>query len=198
MDQEAKPTILQHLYVVQKNLKAPKNQYNSYGGFHYRSCEDILEALKEVMPHGCAVTLSDEIIESGSVHKVDQSGQNKTSIMYVKATATFHFDGQTINSTGFARENLTHKKMNPEQTTGSAGSYARKYALNGLFMIDDNKDADDQKPENLNGQQPAYKPPVTHPAVTPAPQTQQQQQPWKPPAQGQQQQQGAWNMKQGQ
>lgn len=118
------------LATIQKNLKAPKNQYNKFGGYNYRSCEDILEALKPITADlGAAVTIEDEIVFIGDR-------------FYVKATATLHFEAETLSVSAFAREAETKKGMDESQITGATSSYARKYALNGLFAIDDNKDAD--------------------------------------------------------
>ena len=120
-------TVLQQ---IQTELKAPKGQFNKFGGYKYRSCEDILEALKPVLAkHQAAVLLSDDIAFIGTR-------------FYVKATATLKTDKETISVTAYAREAETRKGMDESQITGSASSYARKYALNGLFGIDDTKDAD--------------------------------------------------------
>jgi hypothetical protein len=127
---------------IQSELKAPKNQVNSFGKYKYRSCEDIIEALKPILSkEGLYLNISDEIIEVG--------GKN-----YVKAVATI-FDGENqISSSAVARESIDKKGMDDAQQTGATSSYARKYALNGLFGIDDNKDAD---ATNTHGkdQQPA-------------------------------------------
>ena len=126
--------VREKLAAVQKVLKAPKSQYNSFGKYAYRSCEDILEAAKPLcIENGLVLTISDEIIEVGGR-------------IYVKATATVA-DAQiesegVISVTGFAREPEEKKGMDSSQITGAASSYARKYALNGLFSIDDTKDAD--------------------------------------------------------
>lgn len=126
--------VREKLAAVQKVLKAPKSQYNSFGKYAYRSCEDILEAAKPLcIENGLVLTISDEIIEVGGR-------------IYVKATATVA-DAQiesegVISVTGFAREPEDKKGMDSSQITGAASSYARKYALNGLFSIDDTKDAD--------------------------------------------------------
>ena len=120
------------LIKIQQELKAPKNQKNSFGGYVYRSCEDILEAVKPLLGDSL-LTLSDDIVEVGGW-------------IYVKATATFTDGTKSISVTAFARETETKKGMDASQITGSASSYARKYALNGLFLIDDTKDADVQKP----------------------------------------------------
>lgn len=118
------------LQEIQKELKAPKNQRNSFGGYNYRSCEDIVEALKPILAkHKAAIILSDEIVEIGGR-------------VYVKATATLKTDTDNISVTAFAREPEAKKGMDESQITGAASSYARKYALNGLFGIDDTKDAD--------------------------------------------------------
>lgn len=117
---------------IQQELNAPKNQYNSYGKYNYRSCEDILEGLKPCLKEvEAAVTVSDELVMIGERY-------------YIKATATLFdtVDGGKISNTAYAREELTKKGMDASQITGSASSYARKYALNGLFCIDDVKDAD--------------------------------------------------------
>ena len=116
---------------IQKNLKAPKNQFNKFGGYSYRSCEDILEALKPLTAElGATITISDEMVEVGGR-------------IYVKATATLRCGEESISTTAYAREAETKKGMDESQITGATSSYARKYALNGLFAIDDNKDADD-------------------------------------------------------
>jgi hypothetical protein len=115
---------------IQSELKAPKNQVNSFGKYKYRSCEDIIEALKPLLSkEGLYLNISDEIVEVG--------GKN-----YVKAVATI-FDGENqISSSAVARESIDKKGMDDAQQTGATSSYARKYALNGLFGIDDTKDAD--------------------------------------------------------
>ena len=118
------------LLEIQQRLKAPKGQYNSFGKYKYRSCEDILEAVKPILKEvGCTLTLSDEMVVIGDRY-------------YVMATA--HLKGKDTNEhvTAYAREDLDKKGMDGSQITGTASSYARKYALNGLFCIDDTKDAD--------------------------------------------------------
>lgn len=118
------------LQQIQSELKAPKGQTNTFGGYKYRSCEDILEALKPVLAkYQAAVILSDEIVQLGER-------------WYVKATATLKTKEGDVSVTAYARETETRKGMDESQITGSASSYARKYALNGLFCIDDTKDAD--------------------------------------------------------
>lgn len=116
---------------IQIELKAPKNQYNSFGRYKYRSCEDILEAVKPLLDkHNATLMLTDSVIEVGGR-------------IYVKASAIFQGDGeQPVTVTGYARETEDKKGMDASQVTGAASSYARKYALNGLFLIDDTKDAD--------------------------------------------------------
>ncbi len=114
---------------IQQKLKAPKNQFNKFGGYKYRNCEDILEALKPLLGDA-VVTISDEIVQVGDR-------------FYVKATA--EFAGEDVKSvTAYARESFDKKGMDSAQITGAASSYARKYALNGLFLIDDTQDADTQ------------------------------------------------------
>lgn len=117
---------------IQTELKAPKNQFNSFGKYNYRSQEDILEALKPLLEkHNAAITISDEIVLIGDRY-------------YVKATATL-IDiekGDKVEVSAYAREDEAKKGMDLSQLTGSTSSYARKYALNGLFAIDDTKDSD--------------------------------------------------------
>ena len=117
---------------IQNELKAPKGQFNSFGRYKYRSCEDILEAVKPLLhKYSCSLNISDEVVMVGDR-------------FYVKSTATLRKDtGEVISSSvACAREDETKKGMDGAQVTGAASSYARKYALNGLFCIDDTKDAD--------------------------------------------------------
>lgn len=118
------------LIKVQATLNAPKGQYNSFGKYNYRSCEDIMGAVKPLLAeHGLVQFVSDEIVQIGDR-------------FYVKATVTVT-DGKDSHSvSGFARESLTKKGMDDAQVTGATSSYARKYALNGMYNIDDTKDAD--------------------------------------------------------
>lgn len=138
-------SIYAKLSVIQLNLIAPKNQYNSFGKYNYRSCEDILEGLKPCLQETkTAVTVNDEIVQIGDRY-------------YVKATATL-FDcesGESVSNTAYAREEESKKGMDASQVTGATSSYARKYALNGLFCIDDVKDADtrDNRQEEAKKQQ---------------------------------------------
>ena len=121
---------MKELIEIQSELKAPKNQRNTFGNYNYRSAEDILEAVKPLLKkHSCHLTISDEMIQLGDRY-------------YVKATATLSKDADSISTTAYAREEENKKGQDSSQTTGSTSSYARKYALNGLFCIDDTKDAD--------------------------------------------------------
>ena len=124
--------IRQKLQGIQSSLKAPKGQTNKFGGYRYRSAEDILEALKPLLGEwGCSLVIQDEMVEVGGR-------------VYVKATANL-IDNETesvLSTSAFAREAEVKKGMDDAQITGSASSYARKYALNGLFAIDDTKDPD--------------------------------------------------------
>lgn len=122
---------MKELLQIQSELKAPKGQYNSFGKYKYRSCEDILEAVKPLcVKYGVILTLSDEMVQVGERY-------------YIKATARLRKEGGSdILVTAYAREALEKKGMDDSQITGTASSYARKYALNGLFCIDDTKDAD--------------------------------------------------------
>ncbi len=127
--------IREKLLNIQKRLQAPKNQYNNFGEFYYRNCEDILEALKPLLhEYRCTLLLTDTVDSVGDRY-------------YVKAQAVL-LDMETedqLATSAFARETETKKGMDASQITGSASSYARKYALNGLFAIDDTKDADHPK-----------------------------------------------------
>ena len=127
---------MKELIRIQNELKAPKGQYNSFGKYSYRSCEDILEAVKPLLSsYDCILTLSDEITLVGERY-------------YVKATAILlNGAGDKVEVTAYAREEEDKKGMDGSQITGAASSYARKYALNGLFCIDDNKDSDTTKTE---------------------------------------------------
>lgn len=147
-------TISEKLAAIQAELKAPKNQRNNFGGYNYRSCEDILEAVKPLLAkYEATIVLSDEIVQLGERY-------------YIKATATFasakNDDTPAISNTAFAREAETKKGMDEAQITGTASSYSRKYALNGLLLIDDAKDADtDEYVKTTNnsaaGDTPKYK-----------------------------------------
>lgn len=113
---------------IQQKLKAPKGQTNNFGKYNYRSCEDILQAVKPHMGEG-VITLDDELVQIGER-------------IYVKATATFRCGEEQVSTNGYAREPGLKKGMDEMQITGAASSYARKYALAGLLMIDGEKDAD--------------------------------------------------------
>lgn len=132
--------LVQKLLIVQKDLKAPKGQYNSFGKYKYRSAEDILEAVKPLnASQGLLLTLTDEPLLIGDWH-------------YIKATATITDGKDSHVVTAYARESLTKKGMDDSQITGTASSYARKYALNGLYLIDDTKDADTDEYQQQNNQ----------------------------------------------
>ena len=127
---------MEALKKIQAELKAPKGQYNSFGKYHYRSAESILEAVKPLLAkYGAELTLSDDIIEVGGR-------------IYVKATARITDGTENVVTNAFAREPEDKKGMDSSQITGTASSYARKYALNGLFLIDDTKDADTDEYHN--------------------------------------------------
>lgn len=126
---------------IQAQLKVPKNNHNSFGNYKYRSAEDIVEAVKKIInPAGFSLIITDDVVEIGGR-------------IYLKSTAMIcdlHPDGVSApiySATGFAREEETKKGMDAAQITGSASSYARKYALNGLLAIDDTKDADAMQPQ---------------------------------------------------
>lgn len=140
-------TLTQKLNNIQVELKAPKGQYNSFGNYKYRSCEDILEALKPLMQkYKTVLLLKDEIVQIGDRY-------------YVKAIATLcdTEEHATIEVSALARESLDKKGMDDSQITGATSSYARKYALNGLFLIDDTKDADTMDNTNKKVEQQVKK-----------------------------------------
>ena len=146
------------LLEIQVELKAPKSQYNKFGGYKYRSTEDILQAVKPLLKkYGDSLDLSDEPVLIGDWH-------------YIKATAAFKDkDGNNTVVTGYAREAANKKGMDDSQITGTASSYARKYALNGLVLIDDTKDADtdeyhqqqQSRPHRTSNKRPAPKKQMT-------------------------------------
>lgn len=147
-------SVYEKLMLVQSELKAPKGQYNSFGKYKYRSCEDILEAVKPLnAKHGVVLTVGDEVVEI-------------SNRFYVKATAVFIDieSGEKIINTALAREDDAKKGMDGSQITGTASSYARKYCLNGLYCIDDTKDADtdeyrhqqERKPQESKPQETQY------------------------------------------
>lgn len=121
-------TLHDKLVHIQQTLEAPKNQYNSFGGYHYRSCEDILGAVKPLLD-GCTLTIDDEVVQLGAR-------------FYVRSTVTLTDGEKSILKTAYAREPEAKKGMDESQITGATSSYARKYALNAMFAIDDTKDAD--------------------------------------------------------
>lgn len=140
--------IFEKLSAIQLELKAPKNQYNKFGGYNYRNCEDILEAVKPLCAKNKATLIISDNIE------------NIGDRFYVKATATLYDNEKienTVSAVAFAREEENKKGMDGSQVTGSSSSYARKYALNGLFNIDDTKDADNYQGGYLTDSEPKEK-----------------------------------------
>lgn len=126
---------MENLVKIQNELKVPKGNFNSFGKYKYRSCEDILEAVKPLLlKYKCTLVISDEIVLVGTK-------------IFVQATSKFSDGTNEVIAKGFA-ETSEHKGMSAEQTTGTASSYSRKYSLNGLFLIDEtDQDPDSQKPE---------------------------------------------------
>lgn len=150
---------MKELIAIQSELKAPKSQFNKFGGYKYRKAEDILEAVKPLLnKQKCTLTITDDIVMVGNR-------------IYVKATATIKNEkGECETTTGWAREEETKKGMDGSQITGASSSYARKYALNGLFAIDDNADYDttndgqhQEAQQQTQTQQPAAQQPATSP-----------------------------------
>ena len=139
---EEKLNLTQRLLNAQSELKAPKGQYNSFGKYKYRSAEDILEAVKPInVRNGILLTITDEPILIGEWH-------------YIKASATVTDGVDNLTVTAYARESETKKGQDLSQITGTASSYARKYALNGLYLIDDTKDADTDEYRNQGNKAP--------------------------------------------
>lgn len=138
---------MERLIRVQKALKAPKGQYNSFGKYAYRSCEDILEAVKPLLAkEGLAIIIEDALEQVGERY-------------YVRATVSIFADEKKVASaTAYAREEETKKGMDGSQITGAASSYARKYALNGLFAIDDAKDSDSTNTHEKEAKKPEENP----------------------------------------
>lgn len=146
---------MKKLTEIQNELKAPKNQYNSFGKYKYRSCEDILEAVKPLLKkHGCTLTITDGVLEVGS-------------LVFIDATATISNGTESVSVRAQAGIDPNRKGMDIAQSFGSSSSYARKYALNGLFLIDDTKDADatndhgkgaNSKPSTPSNSKPTPKP----------------------------------------
>lgn len=127
---DSQVVLTQRVGDIQHKLKAPKGQYNSFGKYNYRSCEDILEGVKPLLKkHNLALLINDEVVQIGERY-------------YVKATAKITDGREFVSATAYAREPDTKKGMDESQITGATSSYARKYALNALLCIDDTKDAD--------------------------------------------------------
>lgn len=169
---EEKLSLLEKLSNIQSKLKAPKNQKNTFGNYNYRSAEYILEAVKPLLKENkLSLVLNDDLIVLGEhdpqvyTEKVwdKDAKQYKEEVRftghqryYIKATATLYDieSEATISNSAFAREEESKKGMDGSQITGTASSYARKYALNGLFCIDDTKDADTDEYQNQTKEQP--------------------------------------------
>ena len=152
---------MKELVSIQSKLNCPKNQKNTFGNYKYRSCEDIMEALKPLLAENeCSLTVLDDIVMLGDR-------------FYVKATATLiNAKGDTVTNTAFAREADSKKGMDSAQVTGATSSYARKYCLNGLFLIDDVKDFDTDeiaKPTKQSKPKPTGAKPSPKPKAKPSP-----------------------------
>lgn len=153
---------MKELIEIQSKLKAPKSQYNKFGGYNYRKAEDILEAVKPLLKEqSCTLIITDQIELIGERY-------------YIKATARLtNENGETVETSAYAREEEVKKGMDASQVSGSTSSYARKYALNGLLCIDDTADADvtnthDEKEHPEPQQKKATKTPTKQPAQSPA------------------------------
>ena len=136
--------LIKSLSAIQSELKAPKSQYNSFGKYKYRNCEDILEAVKPLLKReGMIMTISDQVVEDNGRFYIQAE-----VILYDK-------DGESLSVTAWAREEENKKGMDGSQVTGASSSYARKYALNGMFLIDDTKDADSTQGSDQEESKPA-------------------------------------------
>lgn len=146
---------MKELIAIQSELKAPKSQFNKFGGYKYRKAEDILEAVKPLLAkQKCTLIITDDVVLIGNR-------------IYVKATATIKNEkGECETTTGWAREEETKKGMDGSQITGASSSYARKYALNGLFAIDDNADSD--APNDVQHQAAQQQTQAQHPTAQPS------------------------------
>lgn len=165
-------SIYKALHNIQRELKAPKNQMNRFGGYRYRSCEDIQEAVKPLLAkYGCILTITDRVEQIGDRYYVTAC----TTLIDIET-------GDMIGTTASAREEETKKGMDKAQITGSASSYARKYALNGLFLIDDTKDADtmDNRDSGKEPEKPVQDEPkqAERPQRTPRGERQKEAQEW--------------------
>jgi hypothetical protein len=145
--------IYEKLAKIQSTIKAPKGQFNSFGRYNYRSCEDILEAVKPLLD-GLVLTLTDDVVMIGDRY-------------YIRATATLtdSLDKETISNSAYAREENEKKGMDASQLSGATSSYARKYALAGLFLLDDNKDADATNDHGKSGKETPAKTPEKAPSA---------------------------------
>lgn len=145
---------MKELIAIQSELKAPKSQFNKFGGYKYRKAEDILEAVKPLLAkQKCTLIITDDVVLIGNR-------------IYVKATATIKNEkGECETTTGWAREEETKKGMDGSQITGASSSYARKYALNGLFAIDDNADSDTTNDGQHQASQQQSQTQVQQPAI---------------------------------
>lgn len=145
--------LIKKIISIQESLNAPKGQYNSFGKYHYRSCEDIMAALKPLLSReGVLQYITDDVVMIGER-------------FYVKATVTVTDGVDSISNSAFAREEETKKGSDGAQITGAASSYARKYALNGMYNIDDSKDADTDEHKHQQNSAPAKQ---SKPSPTPA------------------------------
>lgn len=136
--------LIKSLSAIQSELKAPKSQYNSFGKYKYRNCEDILEAVKPLLKReGMIMTISDQVVEDNGRFYIQAE-----VVLYDK-------DGESLSVTAWAREEENKKGMDGSQVTGASSSYARKYALNGMFLIDDTKDADSTQGSDQEESKPA-------------------------------------------
>lgn len=159
-EKEQDKNLQESLVEIQKKLKAPKDLYNKFGNYKYRSAESILEAVKPLLAeNGVLMTITDEIVLIGNRY-------------YVKSTATAQKGSATMCGIGYAREDDSKKGMDGSQVTGASSSYARKYALNGLFLIDDTKDADTDEYRKQQESAPKQQPKPSQPQPAKQPQSQ--------------------------
>lgn len=153
-------SIVEALSRIQKELHVPKGRKNSFGGYNFRNCEDILDAVKKLLPDGYGVVVSDEIVQVGDRFYVKATAKFGSDLRLLltksdgSADAPTYLHSDVVTATGWAREAHDKKGMDASQITGAASSYARKYALCGLFAIDDGNDADSHVPSGKTAAMP--------------------------------------------
>ena len=148
---------MKKLTEIQSELKAPKNQFNAFGKYKYRSCEDILEAVKPLLKkYGCVLTITDEVF--CIPYSLKKEGMEIDNLVYIQSVCTFSDGEKETIVKAQAGVDINRKGMDVAQCFGASSSYARKYALNGLFLIDDNKESDPDTKNDMGAEKPELKP----------------------------------------